>query len=440
MITASPIQAPGLHSLRPSSRYPGLEPALLFRFTPAPMRSRCRPHPAASLFFVFLALGSAALAGAAEAAGPPGDPVANALSTLASVGPEGEGNEEAAAAWKIIAAAGASQLPQLLAALDQGNPLSANWIASAAEAIASRERTAGRPLPIATLGDILLDTSRSPHARRLAFDLIHSVEPDAANQLIPGFLNDPAVELRRPAVQGLIDEASRQQTAGQPGPAALLFRQALQSARDVDQIELIAERLGVLGQEVDLPRHFGFLTEWKVIGPFHNQDRSGFDAAFPPEEGISLDVSLPGKEGAVQWIDYRTTDRHGMVDLNQPLGMLKEVTGYAWTEFISDSTQPAELRLGSKNAWKVWLNGELLFGRDEYHRGIRIDQYRMPCQLREGRNEILVKLCQNEQVEDWTVEWQFQLRVCDASGTAILSTGRPATPEETRRPVRASSS
>ncbi len=399
------------------------------------MPSRSRPLPA------LLPSCLLALAFALPAPGdPPPESVSTALSTLAAVGPEGEGNEDAAAAWKTIAAAGASQLPQLLAALDQENPLSANWIASAAEAIASRERAAGRPLLLAPLGEILLDTSRSPRARSLAFDLIQSADPAAANQLVPGFLNDPAVELRRPAVQGLIDEASRQQAAGQTGPSTLLFRQALQSARDIDQIAFISERLGVLGQEVDLPRHFGFLTHWKVIGPFHNQDRSGFEAVFPPEKDISLDAALQGKEGAVQWHDYSTADRHGMVDLNQPLGMLKEVSGYAWTEFISDSTRPAELRLGSKNAWKVWLNGEFLFGRDEYHRGMRIDQYRMPCQLREGRNSILVKLCQNEQVEDWTVEWQFQLRVCDASGTAILSTSRPPTPEATRRPVRAASS
>jgi hypothetical protein len=35
---------------------------------------------------------------------------------------------------------------------------------------------------------------------------------------------------------------------------------------------------------------------------------------------------------------------------------------------------------------------------------------------------ILVKCCQNEQTETWTVEWQFQLRISDENGTAI----RPA--------------
>ena len=110
-----------------------------------------------------------------------------------------------------------------------------------------------------------------------------------------------------------------------------------------------------------------------------------------------------------------------MVDFNEPYGALKEVTGYAQTEFISASDRPAELRLGCKNAWKIWLNGELVFGRDEYHRGMRIDQYKLPVQLRKGANTILVKACQNEQKEEWTVQWQFQLRVCDATGTAIHS-------------------
>jgi hypothetical protein len=32
----------------------------------------------------------------------------------------------------------------------------------------------------------------------------------------------------------------------------------------------------------------------------------------------------------------------------------------------------------------VWLNGELLFGRDEYHRGMQMDQYKMKCHLKQG--------------------------------------------------------
>ena len=55
---------------------------------------------------------------------------------------------------------------------------------------------------------------------------------------------------------------------------------------------------------------------------------------------------------------------------------------------------------------------------------MRIDQYKLPVQLKKGINTILVKACQNEQVEDWTVQWQFQLRVCDAPGPALHSAAK----------------
>ena len=128
-----------------------------------------------------------------------------------------------------------------------------------------------------------------------------------------------------------------------------------------------------------------------------------------------------GKVGKVKWQDFASQGDYGMLDLNKPCGTLKEVAGYAYTVFPSDNARRVELRLGSKNAWKVWLNGKLLFGRDEYHRGAEIDQYRLTGQLKPGPNTILVKLCQNHQTEDWTKEWEFQLRITDALGTPITS-------------------
>ncbi|MCB1091594.1 MAG: hypothetical protein KDL87_08685, partial [Verrucomicrobiae bacterium] len=258
------------------------------------------------------------------------------------------------------------------------------------------------------------------------------IDPAAAEALVPGFLNDPSTELRRDAVALLITEGKSQIEKADNPSAIATFRKALDSARDVDQIQDIAKQLSEkLEQEVDLPRHFGFLTHWKMIGPFDNTGREGFASVFPPETEIKLDATYPGKEGKqVGWQPFASTDEYGKIDFNLPFGPLKEVTGYAYTEYTAAEARPAELRLGCKDAWKVWFNGELVFGRDEYHRGQRIDQYKMPVQLKEGKNTILVKACQNEQTQDWTVEWEFQLRVCDATGTAILATDRPETPKK----------
>jgi hypothetical protein len=200
----------------------------------------------------------------------------------------------------------------------------------------------------------------------------------------------------------------------------------LRAARDVPQIELIAGKLNELGQPVDLLKHFGFLSRWKIAGPFDNSGRKGFAAVYPPELKFDLSAEYDGKQGRVRWQDYATTNKYGMIDMNQPYGKLKEVVAYAATDFFSDRAQPVELRLGGKNSWKVWLNGKFLFGRDEYHTIAEIDQYPMPAELQPGHNTILVKVCQNEEVEAWTVEWEFQLRVTDSLGTPIAPAERKA--------------
>jgi hypothetical protein len=166
---------------------------------------------------------------------------------------------------------------------------------------------------------------------------------------------------------------------------------------------------------------FGFLTRWQVVGPFDNTGGAGFERAYPPETEVRLDAEYDGKEGRVKWKEFVSEHERGMVDLNKAWAPLKEVTGYAMTTFLSDTARPAEIRLGSKNGWKVWWNGQYLFGRDEYHRGAEIDQYRMPVELKAGANTLLVKLTQNEQVEDWTVEWEFQVRITDPTGRPLRS-------------------
>lgn len=259
------------------------------------------------------------------------------------------------------------------------------------------------------------------------------IDPETAAKLVPGMLNDPSTALRRGAVAGLLEEAGTLVEADKALSASVLYQQALGAARDVDQIDTAAKALGEMGQSVDLPRHFGFLMRWSVVGPFDNKEREGFDRSYPPEEGVDLQAEYDGLNGKVRWSDLVTADTYGMVDVNKAYGELKEVTAYAYTEYESPTDRPAELRLGCKNAWKIWLNGELVFGRDEYHRGMRIDQYKLPVSLKKGKNRILVKLCQNEQQEEWTVQWQFQLRVCDATGTALLAANRLPTPAAAAR-------
>lgn len=369
------------------------------------------------------------------------EPWTEPLLSLGNVGPEGAGNVVAAKAWEELTSQGPEVILPTLDAMENAGPLARNWMRTAVETVFERELSAGNELPKAEIKNFVLDRENEPNARRLAFDLYTKVDPDAAAAMIPGMIDDPSAPLRRDAVAQLIDEGQALLADGKKEESAEVLGRALDGARDVDQIDKIAKLLREdLEQEVDLPKHFGFLMYWHLIAPFDNTDREGFETAFPPENEIDLDAKYTGKDGKeVAWVEYSTSNDYGMVDFNQPFSPLKEVVGYGYTEFDSAEARTAQLRLGCKNAWKIWFNGEFLFGRDEYHRGARIDQYILPVNLKKGKNTILVKACQSKEAETWTVQWEYQIRVCDETGTAILSTDRKPTPEpeskERRRPA-----
>lgn len=345
--------------------------------------------------------------------------ITKSLQTLRAVGPEGQGNAQASAAWQDVARADARSLPQILEAMDGASPIALNWLRSAVDTIAARELAAGQPLPIANLEKFMAKKSHHPRARRLAYELIAQAEPDRAAKLIAGMLDDPSTELRRDAIERVLVNARQLATSGKKDESLAQYSTALKAVRDVDQVEAIAKAMKELGQPVKLMDVFGWLADWKVIGPFDNTGGAGFEKVFPPEQRIDFKAEVDGKLGKVRWQPLTITNEYGLVDLNKPLGTLKGVTGYACTTVNSSKAQSVELRLGSKNGWKVWLNGKFLFGRDEYHRAAEIDQYRLKADLQRGENVILVKVCQNEQVEDWTKEWEFQLRITDDIGSPI---------------------
>lgn len=187
----------------------------------------------------------------------------------------------------------------------------------------------------------------------------------------------------------------------------------MKGARDEDQIKDLAKKLKDLGSPVDLPTHFGFVRSWKLITPSRTSSARASTPSSLPKKRSTSPPPAPAKTPTPNGSTTPARTGPGQIDFNKPYTMLKEVTGYAYAEFESGEEREAQIRLGCKNGWKVWLNGQLIFARDEYHGENPFDQYKLPVKLQKGKNKILVKCCQNEQTESWTVEWQFQLRVCD---------------------------
>lgn len=357
------------------------------------------------------------------------------ITQIKAVGKEGQGNVEAAKAWRELVKEGPAVVTQLLAGLDDASPIAANWLRSAVDAIADKAHAAGK-LPAGPLEAFVKDTRHSGAGRRLAFEWLVKVEPSARGRLLSTMLNDPGAELRREAVEVQLKHAQAIFEKDDRAASLSAFRKLLEFARDRDQVKLIAERLEKLGASIDLTTQFGFITRWSLVGPFDNTQGVGFRNAAPPEKGVDLLAQYTGKDGKpIRWIHHTAESPKtvgelknlGMVDLNKLFQATKgdtserirEAVVIGFTAFQSKTAGPVEIRAGSNNAIRIWLNGKEIYFREEYHHGNDMDQHVGKGTLKAGLNSIMIKVCQNNQDESWARQWSFQLRLCDAIGSAV---------------------
>ncbi|MEW4487202.1 hypothetical protein AB1L42_03925 [Thalassoglobus sp. JC818] len=342
------------------------------------------------------------------------------ITQVQSVGRAGSENSSAAKAVNELQQMGPETLRPLLVAMNDANPVAMNWLQVAFESIADQSLNSGQ-LPAEQLEEFVTDRTHNGRARRVAFDWLSKADPSAPSRLIPNMLDDPSSPLRREAVALAIKRAK---AAESESAQKSLWTEALSGAVDRDQFDEISAALKKLGEDVNLVDHFGLITEWHLIGPFDNKDEAGFDVVYPPEKEIDLSASYDGMNESVSWQHFVSERKDGAFDLAELTTSHKGAIDYAYTEFNSPVEQQVEFRLATPNAWKLWINGELIFAREEYHRGMQFDQYIVPVHLEQGTNRILLKVCQNEQDQDWAQRWAFQFRVVDETGRAVASANK----------------
>ena len=357
---------------------------------------------------------------------------ADEIARLKSVGAGSKGTAEAQAARDKLVQGGEKNLIPLLKAFGGSPRLTTNWLRSTFEAIADAEIKSGRSLPKGDFLEFIHDTSQSPAARRLAYEWLLKRSPELEDELIPKMLLDPSPDFRRDAVARLIDEAG--ETDGETKTATL--QKALKGAVHEDQVKKISKALRDAGAEVNIQQHFGFLPQWKIIGPFDNKEMKGYPVEYPPEQALDLAAEYDGQLGKVKWEPIATDDDYGVVNIAEDIENYKGSLMYATTVYQSGKNQDVQFRLGTPNAWKLWVNGKLIFEREEYHRSTRMDQYKIAVSLKAGANTILLKVCQNEQEQPWAQKYQFQLRVSDNSGAAVLPATTSAKVDPTKGQLR----
>ena len=166
----------------------------------------------------------------------------------------------------------------------------------------------------------------------------------------------------------------------------------------------------------------GFITHWLIVGPFPNPgerpDNKGFnvdylggEAGYTPTS--EMEVSKPDGT-TVKWQQYLSTYTEISFFAVEHLGLdydQEDILCYCACWLESDADKDVEIRIGSDDGYKLWLNGKLI-GTEHVYRGAEIDQEIYPVKLNKGKNLILLKVDQ-----DWG-EYEFMLRAVTSDGKA----------------------
>ena len=157
----------------------------------------------------------------------------------------------------------------------------------------------------------------------------------------------------------------------------------------------------------------GHIRDWRILGPFDNTGNGGFHFALKPEQEQDLSSPHVGRDGRqVSWQEVHSQYASGYVDLAAALGKQDWALAYAACRFFSPEPRRAWLEIGSDDGVQAWLNGSHVWKHDVY-RVAAPGQDLVPVQLREGANDLLLKIGQARG------EWGFLCSLSDEDGNPI---------------------
>ena len=359
------------------------------------------------------------------------------LKSLRVVGKEGVNSSAARVAWDKVIVRGPAVLPELLQAMNTSDTVAANWLRTAFDRIVEGEmKNGGKALPVDALLEFAKDPRHAGRARRLALEVVERLQTGTSARLFAGWLEDP--EFSYEAIALALESA---ETIKDKETAVAAYRAAFTACRDLQQARLAATQLKARGVEVSVADHMGFLQDWYCVGPFDAKGMKGFQSVYPPETGkVDLAAEYQGKEVKIRWKRYHVREPSpnggaahvALVNLREPLGDAADAVGYAYTAIEVAAPLEAEFRGAADDNFTIWVNGQRVFGFEEYRNGVRLDRHRFKAKLQSGKNAILVKVCQAPvDASNTEPNWEFLLRIVDASGKAIAM--KNALPPDTKK-------
>jgi len=149
--------------------------------------------------------------------------------------------------------------------------------------------------------------------------------------------------------------------------------------------------------------------KWRVIGPFSTKDVFGFEYAYPPEKEIDMNASYQSGGRKLKWQPATDEFYDGHVNLRYIFKKDAWVVGYGVVYVFSPEKRKVQIRLGSDEACKLWLNDKLIW--QHYIKADAIlDRDMVTVVLHPGYNKLLIK------VTNTSFDWGYYLRITDEKG------------------------
>ncbi len=184
----------------------------------------------------------------------------------------------------------------------------------------------------------------------------------------------------------------------------------LENADSLEVSALAVEALAGFGIDPQaLARQKGFITNWKILGPFPNEDGAAARTAFIDEAAGVLPESAEAAGTALRPQDVATEGLPAIVDFRRHYRDPYNKAAYGYAEIESSEERPVLLLVGSDDGCEVWLNGEKVHSALDA-RSLTVDGDRVEAVLQPGTNRLLIKVLQGGG------DWRYCVRIADRDG------------------------
>jgi tetratricopeptide (TPR) repeat protein len=157
----------------------------------------------------------------------------------------------------------------------------------------------------------------------------------------------------------------------------------------------------------------GYLSAFRVVGPFDNEGKRGFDTAFGPElerrDAPRAEAAYAGREREVRFRNLPAIAQGGYVSFDAVFRPTENVCGFAETSLTLDKDEAITLWAGGGGALKLYFNGDEVLS-DAAYRAPSPERHAVRVAGHKGENRVLIKSCVSSGA------WGFYLRVGDARG------------------------